>query len=350
MGHDPPKEFAPHPNPLSRSRIYPTSAKSLGDRTRVNPSSVASGEREPTEPADSADSISPKLGLVPGGQSVHPGSKAVPPLELGLLLLLGILWGIPYALTKIALETIPPITLTAARVSLAAVALWIVAILNSTTPIFVCLIGVTWTRHEPITIGRLSGALIGLGGVVVIAGASALLGLGRETAGQAAILLATFSSAISVIHGRRFADMDPEVVAAGMLTCAAIVLVPMCLLVEAPWRAAPSAASLTALSANAVVATAFGFVIYFRLIRTIGSMGTASTGYLKPAVGVLIGCALLGEPLTWTLAVGLLAILFGVAAINGSASLLSDAIKRGKDRLRRRAGPLAVARNGTERR
>jgi len=137
-----------------------------------------------------------------------------------------------------------------------------------------------------------------------------------------------------------------------MLTCAAIVLVPMALLVEAPWRAAPSAASLAALSANAVVATALGFVIYFRLIRTIGSMGTASAGYLKPAVGVLIGCALLGEPLTWPLGIGLLAILLGVAAINGSASapLLLDAIRRGRDRLRR-AGPrsLAVAESGTER-
>src|SRR5437870_8128256 len=59
---------------------------------------------------------------------MHPNGKTVP-FEFCLLLLLGILWGIPYALTKIALETIPPITLTAARVSLAAAALWIVAIL-----------------------------------------------------------------------------------------------------------------------------------------------------------------------------------------------------------------------------
>src|SRR5712691_3887644 len=327
---------------------------------------------------------------------MHPNGKTVP-FEFGLLLLLGLLWGIPYALTKIGLETIPPITLTAARVSLAAAALWIVAILlgrklprrwdfaghlfiqgcvacvipytliafgqqsvdsalaailNSSTPLFVCLISVMWTHHEPITFGRLSGVIVGLGGVVVIAGASAILGLGRETAGQAALLLATFSSAVSVIYGRRFADVAPEVAAAGMLTCAAIVLVPLCLIVEAPWHTVPSAASLTALAANAVVATAFGFVIYFRLIRTIGSMGTASTGYLKPAVGVLIGCALLGEPLTWTLAIGLVAILFGVAAINGSASapLLLGAIQRGKDRLRRRAGPLAVAGNGTQRR
>jgi hypothetical protein len=49
------------------------------------------------------------------------------------------------------------------------------------------------------------------------------------------------------------------------------------------------------LLANAVVATALGFVVYFRLIRTIGSMGTASVGYLKPGVGVLIGYAPMEE-------------------------------------------------------
>jgi drug/metabolite transporter (DMT)-like permease len=192
---------------------------------------------------------------------------------------------------------------------------------------------------------------VGLGGVVLIAGASALLGLGRETAGQAAILLATFASAVSVIYGRRFADVAPEVAAAGMLTCAAAMLVPLCLLVEAPWQTAPSVASLTALGANAVVATALGFAIYFRLIRTIGSMGTASAGFLKPGVGVLIGCTLMGEPLTWTMAIGLLAILFGVAAINGKASVpvLLNAVKRaGGFRRRARSGSLAVTANAPE--
>lgn len=322
---------------------------------------------------------------------MHPDSKAAASLELGLLLLLGTLWGIPYALTKIALATIPPVTLTAARVSIAAGVLWLVAwllgrklpqrwdfvghvsiqggilccaytlialgqqsvdsalaaILNSTTPIFVCLIGVTWTRHEPMTFGRITGAMVGLGGVIVIAGASALSGLGRETAGQSAILLATFLSAVATIHGRRFVDVAPEIAAAGMLTGAAIVLVPACLLMEAPWRAAPSAASLAALGANAVIATALGFAIYFRLIRTLGSMGTASAGYLKPAVGVLIGCALLEEPFTWTLVIGLIAVLVGVVVINGSASALlllgvirGDRIRAGR---REQPGSLSLA-------
>jgi drug/metabolite transporter (DMT)-like permease len=280
------------------------------------------------------------------------------------VLLLGFLWGSPYALTKISLQTIEPITLVAARVSLAAVTLWLIvvlrgyempkehrligplfiqgiiscvipytliafgqqtvesgltAILNSTTPLFVGVIGLFMVRREPMTFPRIFGATIGFGGVIAIAGASALLGLGHNGLGQAAIVIATMSSAFSVIHGRRFDAVAPEVVAAGMLTSAAIVLVPMACFFEAPWHALPSIPSLLALLINAVVSTALGFVIYFRLINTVGSMATASVGYLKPAVGVLIGCLVFGEPFTLVMALGLSAILLGVAIINGTA-------------------------------
>jgi drug/metabolite transporter (DMT)-like permease len=288
-------------------------------------------------------------------------AKTASALEIALLALLGLLWGMPYALTKIALATIPPVTLVAARVALAAVVLWIIvffrecrmprrwdfvgrlfiqgcvacaipytliafgqqsvdsalaAILNSTAPLFVCLISLLWTRHEALTVGRLFGVTIGLSGVVLIAGASALAGFGQGTVGQALIILATLSSAISAVYGRQFATVAPEIAAAGTLTAAATVLVPLCFLVEAPLNSVPSAASLAALLVNALVATALGFVLYFRLIRTMGSMGVASVGYLKPGVGVLIGCALMGESLTWTGGAGLIAIVIGVAAIN----------------------------------
>jgi drug/metabolite transporter (DMT)-like permease len=294
--------------------------------------------------------------------SLRARGRLVPPWEFGLVLLLGILWGSPYALTKISLETIPPVTLVAARVSLAAAALWLIAmlrgyripkqrslvgllflqgviscvlpytliaygqqtvesglaaILNSTTPLFVCVIGVVWTHHEPVTSRRIVGAAIGFSGVIAVAGASALFGLGQSVVGQAAIILATISSAFSVIQGRRFDAIAPELVAAGMLTSAAIVLVPFSFLVEAPWQVSPSAPSLIALLVNAVIATALGFAIYFRLIRTVGSMATASVGYLKPAVGVLLGWVIFGEPLTVAIMLGLFAILLGVAIISG---------------------------------
>jgi len=299
-------------------------------------------------------------------------------IEFLLLLLLGVLWGIPYALTKVSLTTIPPLTMVAARVSLAAVALWFVvfmlgntrpkradfvprlfvqgclscllpytliaigqrsvdsalaAILDSTTPLFVFFISLVWTRHEAISLGKLFGVSIGLAGVVLLAGAGALLGLGHAAFGQAAIVLATMTSAVSVIHGRRFDDVAPEITAAGTLTSAAIVLLPLSLLVERPFQSIPSAASITALLANAFLATALGFVLYFRLIQTIGSVGTASVGYLKLAVAVLIGCVLMGEVLTWTMVAGLVAILMGVATISKREfSMPSWLVPRGASR------------------
>jgi len=280
--------------------------------------------------------------------------------SLALLLLLGLLWGMPYALTKLSLATIPPITAVAARVSLAAVALWIyvfiagcekprwrefapllfvqgcltcliphtliaigqqsvdstlAAILNSTTQLYVCLMSLGSSQQERLTPGRWFGVALGLCGVAITVGAGALGGLGRGTVGQSAIILATFSSAVGVIYGRKLNEITPEIAAAGTLTSAAIVLVPLCLFVEEPLAAAPSWTSIGALLANAFGATSLGFVIYFRLIRTIGSVSTSSVGYLKPTVGVLIGCALMSEPVTWTVVIGLVATLIGIAAI-----------------------------------
>ena len=288
-------------------------------------------------------------------------NKAIPVLEIGLLVLLGILWGMPYALTKIALTTIPPVTMVAERVALASGTLWAIvlikgcniplerdiaqrlfiqgllgcvipytlitfgqqsvgsalaSILNSTGPLFLCLISFVLVGQESLTARQLFGITIGLGGVVMITGSSALAGLGSGTVGQLAILGATLSSAIGAIHARRFTSIAPEVVAAGTLTFATFLLIPLSFVFESPISSTPSTAALAAMATNGIISTAFGFVIYFRLIRTLGSIGTTSVGYLRPAIGVLIGCFLLGEPLTWSMSTGLVVILIGVAAIN----------------------------------
>ena len=283
--------------------------------------------------------------------------------NLGLIVLLGGLWGMPYALNKVALASIPLLTLVAARVVIAAAALWIVvglcrcqrpawrsvmpvmavqgclaclipyaliaigqqtvdsaltAILNSTAPLFVCLIGGAWPGREPWTAERWLGTAIGLSGVVLIAGLGALAGLGRSLAGQGAIIVATAASAVGVLYGRRLDHVAPEIAAAGTLSAAALLLVPLCLWLEAPLHTTPSSAALVALAANALAATALGFVVYFRLMRTIGSLRTASVGYLKPVVGVLIGYTVFAEPLTFDMAFGLVTILIGLLVIHQS--------------------------------
>lgn len=282
--------------------------------------------------------------------------------ELALLALLSLLWGGSYGLIKLAVETITPVTLVAIRVTIAASVLWLVVmarqrriptgfpiwrqlavqalfgfivpftmitwgqqyvesglagILNSTTPIFVFLITLFWTRHERVNLENSLGVLAGLGGVSLLIGMEALAGIGTHIAGQLAITGATISYAIAMIYGKRFKGIAPEATAACTLTLAAIILLPASFLVEHPLELTPSRASITALIALAVFSTAGAFTLYFRLVNTLGSVGTSSVSYARAAISVIIGVLVLGETFNWQIATGLCAVMIGVAAING---------------------------------
>jgi drug/metabolite transporter (DMT)-like permease len=78
---------------------------------------------------------------------------------------------------------------------------------------------------------------------------------------------------------------------------------------------APSPASILALVALGTCSTAGAFVIYFRLLGSLGSVGTASVAYLRAAVSVAIGILFLGELPSWQTAGGLALVLIGVAAM-----------------------------------
>jgi drug/metabolite transporter (DMT)-like permease len=84
---------------------------------------------------------------------------------------------------------------------------------------------------------------------------------------------------------------------------------------DRPWTLAPSAASLGALAGLAVVSTALAFVLYFRLIASLGSVATMAQAYLRVPVGVAIGMVLLGETPAPTALSGLVLVVIGVAAM-----------------------------------
>jgi drug/metabolite transporter (DMT)-like permease len=65
----------------------------------------------------------------------------------------------------------------------------------------------------------------------------------------------------------------------------------------------------------AVFSTAIAFVIYFRLIQTLGSVGTTAQAYLRVPIGVTLGVWLLGESLSPTAWIGLGCVVIGVAAM-----------------------------------
>jgi drug/metabolite transporter (DMT)-like permease len=288
-----------------------------------------------------------------------------PGLRVGLLLLgvLATLWGASYSFIKVGVETIPPVTLIAVRTLIAGglllgvlalrrqrlplrPALWrrflvqaslnsvvpftLIAwaertvdagwatILNSTSPIFAFLLTAAVTRHEPATGRKLVGVVAGMAGVCLIVGVDALRGLDEAIVAQLAIVVATMCYAGAAIFGRGFGGVDPMLPAAGSMLCGAAVLVPASLVVDRPWTLVPSAASVLALLALAAFSTALAFVIYFRLVQTLGSVATTAQAYLRVPVGVVIGVLFLGETPTVIAWIGLVGVVTGAAAMTMS--------------------------------
>lgn len=282
-------------------------------------------------------------------------------LEFALLILLAMLWGSSYFFIKLGLATIPPVTLIACRVGIAAILLSIIiawrgeripsdpktllqlllqaflnsfgawtivawgqqyvesslaTVLNSTSPIFVFMITYFFTRHESTNAWRLFGACLGVGGVALIVGTDALKGLGQEVGAQLAILFAAFMYGCAAIYGKRFQSLSPTVTAATAMILASCVMIPLSLVIDRPWTVRPSMMSLGAAVALGVMCTAVALMLYFRLLRTLGSMGVASQGYLRTVVGVLLGVFVLGESLSPVIGVGILAAVTGVVLIN----------------------------------
>jgi drug/metabolite transporter (DMT)-like permease len=188
-------------------------------------------------------------------------------------------------------------------------------ILNSTTPIFAFLMTAAITRHEPVRPGKLFGLVAGMTGICLIVGTEAFAGLGQAVWAQLAIVGASVCYAAAAIFGRGFKNLDPVMPAAGSMLCGAAILIPISLVVDRPWTLLPSSASVAALFGLAVFSTALAFVIYFRLVHTLGTVGTTSQAYLRVPIGVMIGVVFLGETLGPTAWIGLGCVIAGVAAM-----------------------------------
>ena len=282
------------------------------------------------------------------------------PVDLALLLVLATLWGASFTFIKVGVETIPPVTLIAGRTSVAALVLlavmryrgirlptdfvlwrrflfqaclnsvfpftliaWaeqtvdagLATILNSSAPIFTFLLTWCLAGRQAATGRKLFGVVPGMVGICLIVGVGALSGFAHQLIAELAIVAATVCYAGAAIFGRNFERIDPLLPAAGSLICGALVLIPLSLVVDRPWTLAPSARSVLALIFLSVFSTALAFTIYFRLLRTLGPVGTTSQAYLRVPIGVAIGVLFLGETLSPTSWVGFLCVIAGVAAM-----------------------------------
>ncbi|THD42377.1 MAG: DMT family transporter [Bradyrhizobium sp.] len=285
--------------------------------------------------------------------------------EWGLLLLLSVLWGGSFFFVGVAVKELPPFTIVAARVTIAAALLWLAApftglsaarlwaqapalvllglinnaipfslivwgqtqlasglaaILNATTPVFTVVVAHVFTAEEKLDPRRLTGALIGFVGVAAMIGPDLLGGLGEQVAAEGAALLAAIAYAFGSVFARRFRGLGltPVEVATGQLTASSLALLPLALIVDAPWTlTAPSVGALAAVLALGSLSTAFAFVIYFRILAGAGATNVVLVTLLAPATTILLGALALGERLAMRSLLGLALIALGLACIDG---------------------------------
>ncbi len=268
-----------------------------------------------------------------------------------LFAVMGVIWGVPYLLIKVADGGVSVPVLVFARVFTGSLLLlpvvvrrghlralrpylpWLVAFaavevilpwmllssaerhlsssLSGLLIAAVPVIGVGVARlagdRERLSATRWAGLAMGLAGV-------ALLGGEISAGGDAWPVLQVLGTALCyaigpVIADRKLAGADELAVTAVSLGLAAVVYAPAAALT---WpRVMPSAQVLGALAALAVVCTAPAFVLYFRLIAEAGAVRATVITYVNPAVAVALGAAVLGERITPAVVISFALILAG---------------------------------------
>ena len=263
---------------------------------------------------------------------------------------MGLIWGIPYLLIKVAVAEIQPATLVLGRTAIGALLLLPIALFRSdlralrphwrllVVYTFVEVIGPWLLLSHAET--RLSSSLSGLliAGVPLVGALLAWItshddkpdawrwvGLALGFVGVALVVgfnvaaddlvavgevgLVVIGYALGAMLIARMRDVPNLAVIAASLALSALVYLPLGI-AQRP-ATLPSTQAIGAVVGLGVICTALAFVVFFALIREVGANRATVITYVNPAVAVALGVAVLGEPFTATIALGFALIALG---------------------------------------
>lgn len=293
----------------------------------------------------------------------HGNNKMLSASSWAMLIVLGLLWGGSFFFARIAVQSIPPVTLALLRFIIAASALHIViagrfniyrelkdrwasflllglinnaiphtlifagqteigaglaAILNATTPIWTVIIAHVLTSDEKLTGRKIAGTTTGLIGAVLLFSPHIGEKAGAPLWAIALPLIAALSYGFAATFSRQFRGVAAPVTAAGQLTASTIIMLPLSLAFDQPWTLAPPPmAAVLSVLALALVSTAFAYILFFRLIAAAGATNASLVTLLVPPSAILLGMLFLGESLEAAEWAGMLVIALGLLVLDG---------------------------------
>lgn len=289
--------------------------------------------------------------------------RTIPPHAWGLIFLLSLFWGGSFLANRFALAEIGVFTTVTARVSIAALILWgyvwvrrfpvplnwrlaftflslgllnnaipftlivwgqqhiasgLAAILNASTAIFTVLLVALVFSDERLTRNKAIGVVVGFAGVVTAIGVENLTSLDLRSLAQLALIGSSLSYAVGSIVGRFYLKgVRPEVSAAGMLTGAAVFMIPLALWYEGFPTTAIHTESVLALLYLAVFSSAFAYLIYYFVLDLAGAGNLSLVTLLIAPVAIILGAFFFQETLPTNAFIGFALLALGLLIIDG---------------------------------
>ncbi|KGK79924.1 multidrug transporter [Thalassobacter stenotrophicus] len=288
--------------------------------------------------------------------------KSISPRAWAELILLSAIWGGSFLAIRTALDEIPFVTSVAYRVAIAAAALWTVAlirraplgitrahlvgflgmgvlnnvipftlmawgqlhiesgltsILNATTAIFGVLVAAIFLADERLTPRKLIGVGIGFMGVATAIGLGTLMQFDLRSLAQVAVVTGTLSYALAGVWARHWlAGLSPLVAAAGMLSGASLVMIPAALFLDGA-VVPQNPITWAAILYYALIATAFAYMLYFRVLGMAGSGNLMLCTLMVPPVAITLGAWIRDETLDPNAYAGFAALALGLVILDG---------------------------------
>ena len=294
------------------------------------------------------------------------------PRDYLLLFGVGLIWSSSFLFIKLAISTVPPYTLTAARIAVAVLVLagyltlkrqglptdiknWTIfavlglfgtalpftliswgelyidsgltAVLMGTMPVATAMLAHLFIADERFTFSTGLGIMIGFGGLLILIGADALENLDRAVVAQLAIIIGALSYAVSTTFARRFARLPGPVMSTGSTVAGLIWVLPLAILLEQPWTLRPDGLAVISVLILGIVATALATLIFYYLIHRVGATTFSQVNYIIPVFGASWGILFLNEVPGWRLPTALALVLSGIFIVSRTAKNKSQNIK-----------------------
>ena len=185
------------------------------------------------------------------------------------------------------------------------------AILMSTTPLSSTILGHFYTKNEKFNFIKTFGILIGFSGIIYLFSDNLLI----DENNFVSALLILLGSTCYVIGGvltLKISKKRNENVTGSILIWAVLILIPLTIFLEEPWKLNPRLDSTISVIYLGLVSTGLAWLLRFKILVNNGLIFQSQVSYLIPIFGIFLSYIFLKELITTKVLISLIAVCVGI--------------------------------------